>query len=160
LQTAALGYESVIVAGPDLEPKTAQRLSTMASMIQNVQWINFTPCLPCELKYADLVVCMGGYNTLCEVLLHRRHALVLPRTTPRLEQTLRADLWEQRGAVSVIPPQRLSPELLAQLVAERLEQGTSPVNVELDLNGLSRIRKRVGQWLQNGVNDAVALPVQ
>ena len=43
---------------------------------------------------ADCVVSMGGYNTMCEIVSARRPSLILPRSTPRQEQAIRA----RRGA--------------------------------------------------------------
>ena len=40
---------------------------------------------------------MGGYNTFCEILSFGKPALLVPRTTPRLEQYLRAERAQRWG---------------------------------------------------------------
>ncbi len=157
LRTAAKGYASVIVAGPDLAPDAATRLSSIAAMIRNVHWVDFAPCMACHIKESDLVVCMGGYNTLCEVVRCRKPALVFPRTTPRVEQALRANLWAKRGVVSVLPNPGLTPGVLADRVEEMLEHGGTDAVPNLDLGGLNTIRRRFNEWLNGGVDHAIAL---
>ena len=44
---------------------------------------------------------MGGYNTFCEILSLDKPALIVPRKTPRLEQSIRAD--QRRAARPAAP---------------------------------------------------------
>ena len=46
---------------------------------------------------------MGGYNTFCEILSFGKPALLVPRTTPRLEQYLRAERAQRLGLVRMLP---------------------------------------------------------
>src|SRR3546814_18004575 len=48
------------------------------------------------------VVCMGGYNTFCEVLSFDKRALVVPRTEPRMEQHIRAERAQDLGLVRML----------------------------------------------------------
>ncbi len=68
--------------------------------------------LPCEVfeprmehLMADCraVVSMGGYNTFCEVLSFDKRALIVPRHTPRFEQTIRAEAAERLGLARMLP---------------------------------------------------------
>ena len=52
------------------------------------------------------VVCMGGYNTFCEVLSFDKPAVILPRTKPRLEQWIRASRAEEMGLVRMLDEER------------------------------------------------------
>lgn len=158
-RTAAMGVRSVIVAGPDLPPDSARLLEAVAARIPNVEWIEFASCMSCRIREADLIVCMGGYNTLCEVARNRKPALVIPRDKPRIEQTMRADLWAKRGAVNVLPPARLSPRTLADRVIELLEHDSGPTTPDLDLEGLDVVRERFGALLNGGVAHAAAVSV-
>ena len=45
---------------------------------------------------------MGGYNTFCEILSFGKPALLVPRTTPRLEQYLRAERAQALGLVRML----------------------------------------------------------
>jgi predicted glycosyltransferase len=129
-----------------------------------VEWIDFASCLPCLIRRSALVVCMGGYNTLCEVVTAGRPALVIPRTQPRLEQAIRARLWERRGLVRVVEPAGLTPQRLADEVAGLLakgegESGNSTAGKALDLGGLDRVCERLAILMNGGARRAVAVPV-
>lgn len=139
---AANGVQSLIVPGPDLPDEDARRLRQIAQRIPNTEWIEFAPCMMCLIRRANFVVCMGGYNTLCEVALNRTPALVVPRTTPRREQWIRAQLWEERGIVEVVNPKDLAPETLARRVTDMRERGVVTTAPDLDLDGLTRVLER------------------
>jgi predicted glycosyltransferase len=74
------------------------------------------------MQAADLVVCMGGYNTLCEVLSVGARAVVVPRAEPRREQLLRAIAFEQLGLVTMVHPDALAPVTFARRVADALAE--------------------------------------
>jgi predicted glycosyltransferase len=52
---------------------------------------------------ADCVVSMGGYNTMCEIISARRPSLIVPRSTPREEQHIRARIFAGNGLLEFIP---------------------------------------------------------
>lgn len=141
-EVAASGLKSTVVGGPDLPEPAASRLRAKAAALHGIDWMDFEPCMPCRIRHADLVVCMGGYNTLCELAHLRRPALVYPRTKPRLEQAIRARLWDQLGIVTHLPPAQLSPEYLARRIAELLARGVRQTQHALDMGGLDRVTER------------------
>ncbi|MFK7867872.1 MAG: glycosyltransferase family protein [Roseobacter sp.] len=55
---------------------------------------------------AEGVICMGGYNTFCEVLSFDKRAVIVPRTVPRLEQWIRAARAEELGLVRMLDERR------------------------------------------------------
>lgn len=158
-QVAAHGARSVVVAGPDLPEADARRLGRIASRLPSTEWMAFSPCMMCRIRQADLVVAMGGYNTLCEVALNRKPVLVIPRITPRLEQAMRAALWAQRGVVEVIPPTNLTPAKLAERVNAALKSGVTVTASGLDLDGLDRVRERFQAFWTGEVPLAAAVPM-
>ncbi len=153
------GVGSVIVAGPDLPPQSAARLRHRAAALPGVEWVSFIPCLQCLIRASELVVCMGGYNTLCEVVSAGRPALVIPRTHPRLEQDIRARLWEKRGLVRVLEAAELTPQRLGEEVMRVLTTPPPAATEPIDLRGLDRVCERFGTLLKGGAGRAVALPL-
>lgn len=141
-RAATMGIRSTIIGGPDLPQQAAASLGDIASTIEGVEWVAFEGCMSCRMRRSELVVSMGGYNTLCEIAAHRKPALVIPRTHPRLEQTLRAKLWERRHAVRVLDRAALTPHTLAHRVLEMLANGPKTTNPQLDFKGLDRIVER------------------
>jgi predicted glycosyltransferase len=108
---------------------------------ERVKLIEFTDDMMAFLNAADVVVCMGGYNTICEILSLGRRAVVVPRTTPVAEQWMRAERMSARGLFRTVHPDHLTPgaligEVRAQLLAHRAGPAWS---ADLDMDGLERI---------------------
>ena len=92
----------------------------------------------------DLVVSMGGYNTLCEVMAQAQRSLVIPRVYPRREQELRARAFESRGIVRVLHPSECTPEQLRESLRACLESGpTLPSPGTPSLEGLASLGRRL-----------------
>ena len=73
------------------------------------------------LGAADLAVCMGGYNTVCEILSQGTVSLVIPRETPRREQLIRAEAMHGRRLLDYLPWSRLEPGPLGDKIDNLLE---------------------------------------
>jgi predicted glycosyltransferase len=87
---------------------------------------------------ADVVVAMGGYNTVGEMLSTRRRAIVVPRIKPSEEQLIRAERMAALGLFKMIHPQDLTPNQLIRSVQDEA-QNPAPFVPQLDMNGLARI---------------------
>ena len=61
---------------------------------------------------ADVVVCMGGYNTVCEILSQGKPSLIIPREQPRQEQLIRARILREHNLADFIPWHELDPIVL------------------------------------------------
>ena len=70
---------------------------------------------------ADIVVSMGGYNTLCEILGQGTLSLVIPRETPRQEQIIRARSFHRQDLVEYIPWADYAPDILRDKILHLLE---------------------------------------
>jgi predicted glycosyltransferase len=84
------------------------------------------PDIASWFSHADALVCMGGYNTLCEATSRGTPTLCVPRVRPRREQLIRARAFARLGLLSVVEPEVLTPKLLrrkgaALLGADRRE---------------------------------------
>ncbi len=141
---AASGHHSVIIGGPDLPAEARNELKPRAQATAGVEWLDFEPCMNCRIRGADMVVCMGGYNTLCEVTAQGKPALVIPRTQPRLEQNMRAERWEQRGLLRMVGEQDFTPAGLRDLTISVLNQSWTP-RARLRLEGLDRVDREFEQ---------------
>jgi predicted glycosyltransferase len=90
------------------------------------------------LRGAALSISQGGYNTMMEVLATRTRAVVVPYAGGlETEQTLRAKLLAERGALGVIDEKALSPDTIAR-EAERMLDRLAPETVALDVGGGAR----------------------
>jgi predicted glycosyltransferase len=75
---------------------------------------------------ADVVVAMGGYNTICELLTLRKRAVIVPRIKPGLEQCIRAQRMSAIGLLRMLHPQRLTPAALLDMVQSELAALAGP----------------------------------
>jgi predicted glycosyltransferase len=99
------------------------------------------------MEKAAGVVCLGGYNTFCEILSLNKRSIIVPRVRPRAEQLLRAEAAHKLGLVEVLPPDRLTPETLTEAIL-RLPDQPLPASRRIPglLNGLRRISAMVNEW--------------
>ncbi len=111
---------SIVVTGPFMPVEQREALVALAGRRQRAHLLDFADDMVGLMEAADLVVCMGGYNTLCEVLSVGARALVVPRAEPRREQLLRARAFDALGLVSSLHPDMLTPTLLVRHMADML----------------------------------------
>jgi predicted glycosyltransferase len=76
---------ALIVFGPFMLPELQTAFAARAARLKNVHTITFEARLEHLMARARGIVAMGGYNTFCEILSFDKPALIVPRTTPRLE---------------------------------------------------------------------------
>ncbi|MEJ1993895.1 MAG: glycosyltransferase [Limibacillus sp.] len=87
------------------------------------------------LAACRLSVSLAGYNTTLEVLQTGVPAVLLPYAAGEEgEQLLRARLLAERGLVTLLPPDELSPERLASAIGEAMARG-APAPGRLDCRG-------------------------
>ena len=97
------------------------------------------------LASADLVVGMGGYNTVCEILSQGTVCLLIPRDTPRLEQLIRARILHQRNLLDYLPWNEVSPQLLREKVIDLLENpaGYQAAMADFQMTGIDTMQQRL-----------------
>ena len=83
----------------------------------------FVQDLPGRMLASHLVFSMAGYNTSCDILSHAHAAIIHPRTTPRVEQLIRARAFAARGIATMLPPDRLDPQSFAEAALRVLQGG-------------------------------------
>lgn len=95
-------WDAIVVTGPNAGAAEGARLR--ASAAANTSVVTSVPELGGRLGLAGAVVCMGGYNTLVEVMAAAVPAVCVPRVSPRCEQLVRATALAERGLLRVVPP--------------------------------------------------------
>ena len=128
----------VIVTGPHMPEADYQALVTRAAARVDLRVLRFEPNTDALLARASHVISMGGYNTVMEILAHEKRALIIPRTTPRTEQLIRAERLQALGMIDVLDPGELAPARLAQW----LQSPAVPrvrARSQLDFSGLGRV---------------------
>ena len=102
-----LSPRALLVYGPFLSGELREEFETrVAALNGRVMAVGFESQIETLFAGAAGVVCMGGYNTFCEVLSFDKRAVIVPRTTPRLEQWIRASRAEELGLVRMLDETR------------------------------------------------------
>lgn len=143
-------YPALLVFGPFMNLEQRMAFQDRAARLDKVYAITFDARFEGLLLRALGVVAMGGYNTFCEILSFGKPALIVPRTTPRQEQFLRAARAEQLGLVRMLPDNgRRSPGKMAeQLRALPSWPAPDAAGIPGLLGGLDRISALAGPWLE------------
>jgi predicted glycosyltransferase len=139
---------STVVLGPEMPARRRSALlSRFGHLADVVTFLDFEPDFALLLAQADVVVSMAGYNTVCELLLFGRRAVLVPRAEPVQEQLIRARLFAARGVFDIVEPQELTPDVLLSKVLAGLAKPPHPDPLPegegVDFGGLPRIRERV-----------------
>lgn len=109
------GWSGVLITGPYMASSDVDRLRRDKAA-RSVPVLRMVDDLPSYLAAADAAVCMGGYNTVCELMALAVPAVIVPRIQPRQEQRMRAERLSARGLVRWLEPDRLSPRVLADSI--------------------------------------------
>jgi predicted glycosyltransferase len=108
-------WRALVFAGPMMPDAHFSALNTSAANGQ-VALHRFVPNLHRLFRAADVLVCMGGYNTLVEAAAAGVPTVCVPRITPRREQAMRANAFEKLGLLRAVAPDKLtSPKLRAAI---------------------------------------------
>ena len=157
-QDATLAPHAMLVYGPFLSGDVREEFDArVARLGGRVTAVGFESRIEALFAGAEGVVCMGGYNTFCEVLSFDKRALIVPRTTPRLEQWIRASRAEDLGLVRMIDEWRdgLTPAaMIAGIRALPHQKRPSQAGSEGLLDGLEAVIKRASLLMQNRIHSA------
>ncbi|MDY0351559.1 MAG: glycosyltransferase [Desulfobulbaceae bacterium] len=142
--------QSVLITGPFMPKEQRRHLARRARPLK-IKVLPFYSRMEEMLGAADLVVSMGGYNTVCEILTQATPSLIIPRETPRLEQLIRARAFGQRELVDYLPWQDLNVDRLhRQLTAmlDRLPAYRQKI-AAFKLDGIDFIKDRIDRFKES-----------
>lgn len=111
----SLPFKSMIITGPFMPKKVRETFKKRANKY-GIKTLPFHPRMEELMAAADLVISMGGYNTICEILTQKTPALIIPRETPRKEQLIRARRLKAEGLLDFIPWTEVTPQLLREKI--------------------------------------------
>lgn len=139
------GYRHLVVTGPQMAE--AEHRSVVREATGRTEVRTRVPDGLATIRGASAVVSMAGYNTVCEVMSTSVPALLVPRRTPRLEQTIRADALAARDAVDVLPMDAVTAAGLGDWLRDAVSRPPSRVRADLDLRGLGRVPRLAADLL-------------
>lgn len=137
------GHSHLIVTGPQMDTEEVEALGRSAGESTTV--VRHSDDVPGLIAEADAVVCMGGYNTLCEVMATDTPALVVPRKGHRAEQPRRAFALAEAGAVDAFSIDTVTESVLSDWFHEQV--GNSIDRTHVDLMGLATVPCRAADLI-------------
>jgi predicted glycosyltransferase len=141
LALAPVTWDSHIITGPLMNSDRKRLIRQQAKKTQPIGSIKiqkFHRNIPALLRQVDAVVGMAGYNSCAEILQSGVPAVLLPRSFPRQEQLIRANLMAKLGWVTVLPEADPEPQTLLNAVTTALASPRRE-HASADLNGLGRL---------------------
>lgn len=105
------GHQHLLITGPQMPEQDITEIRALAAATSaSTTVIRSAADVPELIAEAVSVVCMGGYNTMAEVMATSTPALVVPRHRRRQEQPRRARALASVGAVETCNPETLTAE--------------------------------------------------
>lgn len=157
-QDPDLNPRAVLVYGPFLSGDTRDAFEArVAALNGRVTSVGFESRIETLFAGACGVVCMGGYNTFCEVLYFDKPAVIVPRTTPRLEQWIRASRAEELGLVAMLDENRdgWTPEAMIRAIRALKDQPCPSAAFGAGfLDGLDYVTHRVSALVEHAPRKA------
>ena len=150
--------KTLVICGPEMIESQRNHILSLINECPNVVMQNFTDDMMASMDAADLVISMGGYNTVCELLTLQKRAIVVPRVMPVKEQWIRAERMSKLGLLRAIHPEKITPSILMATVQEELAKiNMNPRNLfPINLNGLSGVCESIEKLM--GSNQQKTLP--
>lgn len=138
------GERGLLVTGPLMATDKVAQLELVARDRPDLTVVRSVPEADLLVQDVKRVVCMGGYNSLLSVVSFETPALIVPRILPRLEQSIRAELFRQNNLVDVLAPSSLSSAAITEWLAHPPTHAR-PQRHRIDLSGGRRVREFVSQ---------------
>lgn len=153
-----LSPRAIIVYGPFLSGEVrAEFEDRVEALAGRVSAVGFESRIETLYSGAEGVICMGGYNTFCEVLSFDKRAVIVPRKVPRMEQFIRASRAEDLGLVRMLDERRDGMTAAAMIRAIRdlpTQHRPSETMPEGLLGGLDYVAMRVAALMGQTASQA------
>ncbi len=139
--------KSTMISGPFLPLDMRDEIAARARSL-GVLFTGFSRKIEKEMAKADIIVSMGGYNTVCETLSLKKPSLIIPRESPRMEQRIRAQVLSDRGLCRYLPWSDLDPDSLYTAVMDAIDaqQPMRQAIDNFDMTGLEVMRARLSDF--------------
>lgn len=137
-----LPLRALFVLGPFMAADRQQEFQTRARHI-GATVLTFDAYMENLVAQASGVVCMGGYNTFCEILSFDKPALIVPRTRPRREQFIRAQQARDLGLATMLDAAEAADASVMATALKQLSQQPPPSESVVPglLDGLENVQR-------------------
>ena len=141
--------EAFLVTGPLMSAGFRDRLKDLARGYP-MRVLDTVVDSPILMNAADLVIAMGGYNTVIEALRLGKKILVIPREGPSAEQRTRAALLAEMGLIRALELHDAATLKLAGMIREELDDRSAAAPAALHLDGartvVTHMKNELATW--------------
>jgi len=143
-ETRPLLFKNVLITGPFM-PKQERKIISKRAKKLGIRTFHFYRNMEKLLAAADIVISMGGYNTLCELLSIGTPSLIIPRETPRQEQLIRARILHRQRLIDYIPLSRCTARTMREKILALMEKPNiyREANARFKMTGIEVMRQRL-----------------
>ncbi|ATG50374.1 glycosyl transferase [Brachybacterium vulturis] len=150
------GHRHLLITGPQMPAQDIEEIRELAEIADRAAGTEgattvqrSAPDVPELIAEAASVVCMGGYNTIAEVMATDTPALVVPRYRRRQEQPRRARALAAVGALETCDPETLTAADLTAWWNRSVTDRTDRSHIDLD--GLGVVPRLAAELLPASV---------
>lgn len=119
---------ATMVTGPLMPVANRERLETEAAGLP-VELITWTNDLAGHFDQADLIITMGGYNSILETVSLGKPVINIPRTGPSQEQRMRARRFRELGLLDYVDLDDADRATLGTRIADALARPHAPAEL-------------------------------
>jgi predicted glycosyltransferase len=148
-------FQTIMVTGPFLSKDQKDNVLERAANLE-IHAFEFFSDMETLISASDLVVCMGGYNTICETLCSKTMSLIIPREYPRKEQYIRAKAFHEKNLIEYIKWNQVDADALKNKIMCMLENKDryETSMQKFEMTGIARICDRIFK-LREDINGGV-----
>ena len=159
LESRDATHRSVIISGPEMPAPQRAQIQQRVALLPQVEMLEFTDDLVGFMDAADVVVSMGGYNTVGEILSLQKRAVIVPRVQPVEEQWIRAERMASMNLFRAIHPDQLTPAHFMQQLQAELDAVDIIAPLRLDMNALPRIAEYISRLVYQNASSVCTPPL-
>ncbi|MEM8626754.1 MAG: glycosyltransferase [Pseudomonadota bacterium] len=143
-----LHERAVIIFGPFLDRALQANFMARIERLPQIVATDFVPNPEQFMAQAMGVISMGGYNTVCEILSFDKPSVIVPRSRPRLEQTIRAQEMQSMGLLRMLSDaDAKDPRPMAEAIASLAHQAPPSMRgINGLMGGFDAICSAVDEW--------------
>lgn len=159
-QLRAAGVRTLLVCGSEMN-EVNRRQIICAADDPSIIVRDFDSDMMTCMSAADVVVSMGGYNTVCEILSCAKPAVVIPRARPVAEQWIRAQRMAAQGLFHTIHPDEVQPTTLIDAVTAALRRIDDPSGMKrfaANMRGLPNLHAAISELVPHVATDSGTFP--
>jgi len=146
---------AMVITGEFMTPSDRAELHLLAADRSSIVIRGYESDLRSYMAAADVVVAMGGYNTIAEILALGARAIIVPRnwrsgensyhslTDMNEEQLIRARALHNMGLLDMVHPDSLCSDLLADRITCAFEAPDTSPTKTVDVGGLNRVANHI-----------------